>query len=427
MTLPKHLRIAIVAPKFPITTHSNVYGLIWPILKTLAKKGHQITVFSWNSPLGEGQVTVEGVKILFVGDTSKSKNISEFPRLVYSAFVQEHALNPFHIVHALTRDALPIARKRKKLRVATIFDIQATHIEDVFTFIGMSVDTVTSRIRNGIRISYTFLKNYFNNDRHLLSVADGFFVTSAQQQLVLERYYLYPQTRIFTVPYGVDIRDLSQREKSEILKKQLHVPLNCKVAITMSDMTEKGEMVHILRAFQKVAIKKPNSKLLVIGTGPHFKAIEFEMLNLALASKVVFLGPLPAYEVSDYIDLADVLISLSNKSINNDTSTFEAMAQKKIIIGSEVSALSNIIENTKDGFLIRPADSFGLSELIIDIFSNSEHYVHVGENARQKILSLFNHDKLVQQMESAFFSVLSLTQRRIKFAPEPAKRPDVQL
>lgn len=427
MKLPKTLRIAIIAPKFPITTHSNVYGLIWPILKTLAKKGHEITVFSWSSPLGEAQVIVEGVKILFLGDAAKSKNISEFSRLAYIAFAKENTQSPFHIVHALTRDALPIARKRKKLRVATIFDIQATHIEDVFTFMGMSADTVSSRIRNGLRIAYTFLKNYINNDRHLLSVADGFFVTSAQQQLVLERYYLYPQTRIFTVPYGIDIHDLSQREKSEILKKQLNIPQNCKVAVTMSDMTEKGEMIHILRAFQKVAVKKPNSKLLVLGTGPHFKAIEFEMLNLALASKVVFLGNVPPYELSDYIDLADVFISLSNKSVNNDTPTFEAMAQKKIVIGSEVSALSNIIENTKDGFLIRPADSFGLSELVIDIFSHSEHYIHVGENSRQKILSLFDHNKLVEQMEAAFFKVLTLTRRSKNSRPSPDKRPDVQL
>ncbi len=427
MKLPKTLRIAIIAPKFPITTHSNVYGLIWPILKALAKKGHDISVFSWSSPLAESFIVVEDVKIHFLGDAAKSKNINEFSRLAYAAFAKEAKQKPYHILLSLTRDALPIARKRRKLRVATIFDIQATHIEDVFTFMGMSADTVTSRLRNGVRIAYTFLKNYFNNDRYLLSVADGFFVTSAQQRLVLERYYLYPQTRIFTVPYGIDIHDLSQREKSEILKKQLNIPQNCKVAVTISDMTEKGEMIHILRAFQKVAVKKPNSKLLILGTGPHFKAIEFEMLNLALASKVVFLGNVPPYEVSDYIDLADVFISLSNKSVNNDTPTFEAMAQKKIVIGSEVSALSNIIENTKDGFLIRPADSFGLSELVIDIFSHPEHYIHVGENSREKILSLFDHKKLVEQMESAFFKVLELTRRHNKQPSLPDKGPDVQL
>ncbi|MCB9072054.1 MAG: glycosyltransferase family 4 protein [Bdellovibrionaceae bacterium] len=427
MSLPQFLRIAIIAPKFPITSHTNVYGLIWPILKTLSKQGHDITVFSWKSALGEAQITVENVRIHFIGDAAKSNNMKDFPRLVFEAFSREHTQNPFHIVHSLTDDAILIARRRKRFKVATIFDIQATHIEDVFTFIGMSTDTVSSRIRNGLRISYTFLKNYFNKDRNLLALADGFFVTSPQQQLVLERYYLYPQTRIFTVPYGMDIHDLSQREKSELLKKQLSIPQNCKVAVTISEMTEKSEMIHILRAFQKVTIKKPNSKLLILGTGPQYKAIEFEMLNLALASKVVFLGNVPPYEISDYIDLADVFISLSNRSINADTSTFEAMAQKKIVIGSEVSALSNIIENTKDGFLIRPADSYGLSELIIDIFSHSEHYEHIGENARSKVLSLFDLDKLVSQTLSAYIQVLRLTRRYDNHAAQPVKRPEMGL
>lgn len=421
------LRIAIIAPKFPITSHSNIYGLIWPILKTLAKKGHQIVVFSWSSPIGEPKIIIDDVTILFLGDAVKGKTIQDFPHLIYNVFVKEHSEHPFHIILSLSRDGLPLARKRKKLKVATIFDVQASHMEQIFKFIGMSTDSVSSRIRNGLKISYTFLKNYLNYDRHLLNAADGLFVTSTQQQIVLERYYLYPQTRIFTVPYGIDIHDLSQREKSETLKKQLNIPQNCKVAVTISDMLEKGEMIHILRAFQKVAVKKPNSKLLVIGHGPQFKAIEFEMLNLALASRVVFLGNLPPFEVSDYVDLADVFISLHNKSINNDTPTLEALSQKKIVIGSEVSALSNIIENTKDGFLIRPADSFGLSELIIDIFSHPEHYVHVGENARQKILSLFDHKKLVEQMESAFFKVLLLTRRHGKQKPTPAKGPVVEL
>ena len=152
------LRIAIIAPKFPITSHTNVYGLIWPILKALSKRGHDITVFSWKSALGEAQVTVENVKIHFLGDATKAKHISEFPALAFNAFCKRHGEKPFHIVHSLTADGLPVARKRKQLKVATIFDIQATHIEDVFTFMGMSADTVASRIRNGLMFHTHFSK-----------------------------------------------------------------------------------------------------------------------------------------------------------------------------------------------------------------------------------------------------------------------------
>jgi len=406
---PKSLKIAVIAPKFPISGQSTIYGFIWPILRSLSQAGHKIHVFSWKSSLSEPSITIDGVQIQFLSDLHKAKNILEFPRLVSDAIEKEHTKEPFHLVHSLSRDGLYLAERRRKLKFATAFDVQATSMGQLFSFIGMSEDTPLSKIKNGLQISYTFMKNYLKKDRILLNASDGIFVTSPQQKLILERYYLYPQTRIFTIPYGIDLQDLSVRQKSEILRKKLNIPINCKVAVTLTDMLEKNEMLHILRAFQKVAVKKPNSRLIVVGSGPHFKTIEFEMLNLALASKVMFVGAVPPFEVSDYIDLADVYINLSSRSDSFESTTFEAMAQQKIVIGSEVSPLANIIEPMRDGFLIRPADTSSLCELMIDIFSHPENYAQVGEQAREKVLSLFDLKKLVSQTINAYQQILKLT------------------
>lgn len=359
--------------------------------------------------MAEPELTIDGVHIQFLSELKKVKNILEFPKLAAQAFAQEHAKKPFHLMHSLSRDGLYLAEQRRRLRFATAFDVQSTSMSQLFSFIGMSEDTPSSKIKNGLQISYTFLKNYLQKDRQLLHASDGLFVTSPQQQLILDRYYLYPQTRIFTIPYAIDLQDLSVRQKSEILRQKMNIPLNCKVAVTVTDMTEKNEMIHILRAFQKVAVKKPNSRLIVVGSGPHFKTIEFEMLNLALGSKVVFVGNVPPYEVPDYIDLADVYINLSSRSDNFESMTFEAMAQQKIVIGSEVSPIAYMIESLRDGFLIRPADTASLCELLIDIFSYPENYSVIGHNAREKVLRLFDLRKMVVQTVDAYQQILKLT------------------
>jgi len=421
---PKSLKIAFVSPKFPVSGQSTIYGFIWPILRSLSQAGHRVHVYSWSSSLSEPSITIDGVQIKFLSELYKVKNILEFPKLAHDAFVAEHAKEPFHLLHSLTRDGLYLAERRRRLRFATAFDVQATSMGQLFALLGMSEDTATSKLKNGLQISYTFLKNYLKRDRMLLNASDGVIVTSPQQKVILERYYLYPQTRIFTVPYGIDMHDLSVRQKSEILRKKLNIPMNCRVAVTLTDMTEKNEMIHILRAFQKVAVKKPNSRLIVVGTGPQFKAIEYEMLNLALASKVLFVGQVPPYEVSDYLDLADVYVNLSSRADGFESTTFEAMSQQKIVIGSEVSPLANIIENTKDGFLLRPADTTALCELMIDIFSYPENYGVVGENARTKVLSLFDLKKLVSQTLDAYQQILKLTHWYGKpGAKEPEMRP----
>jgi glycosyltransferase involved in cell wall biosynthesis len=53
----------------------------------------------------------------------------------------------------------------------------------------------------------------------------------------------------------------------------------------------------------------------------------------------------------------------------------EAMAQKKIIIGSEMSPTSDLIADGKDGFLIRPADSDYLSQLLLNIFFRRNTFI----------------------------------------------------
>jgi 1,2-diacylglycerol 3-alpha-glucosyltransferase len=416
--LPKKLKIAFISPKFGVSGAAITQGFVGPILRQLAQQGHQIDVYAWSNPLGESSVNVEGIQIRFLSEIKKNKNILDFPKLVRDVFLEEHQREPYHLVHSLTRDGFLLAQERKRFRFSTAFDIQATSMGQLFSFIGMSDEKALSVIKNGLRISYIFLKNYFQKDRALLNSADATFVTSPQQKWILERYYLYPPLHIHTIPYSIDLHDLSVRQKSDQLRKKLNIPLNCKVAVTFSDMLEKTEMTRVLRAFQKVAVKKPNTRLVIVGSGPFFKALEYEMLNLALGSKVIFAGQIPAYEVHDYIDLADAFISFNQLSSGFEPTTFEAMAQQKIVIGSDVGSLANVIDNTGDGFLIRPADINALCELLIDIFSFSANYENIGERARQKVLSLFNLQKLTEQTLEAYFQTLSMTRRYAKDSAE---------
>src|SRR5690606_14697062 len=137
---------------------------------------------------------------------------------------------------------------------------------------------------------YKFLTTFYGGDQRLLSTADGIFVTNPQQRIILERYYLYPDFHTYTVPYGIELGDLTPKEKSFELRKSLGLPENAHIALTISDMTDVQELMPLLRAFEKVAIKKPNSYLILVGNGPKFKDIEFEVLNLALGSRVIMPG-----------------------------------------------------------------------------------------------------------------------------------------
>ena len=404
--VPEKLKICLISEKFPILGRTQSRGFIAPIARGLAKQGHSVSVIAWDNPMGEKEIEQEGIKTYFLSGANSSRK-ELFPRRIRQKFTELHKKENFHIVHSLTHSANQLSSERKSLGIAVAYDITATRLSELFALIGLAENTVSSQLSTGYRVAYRFLKSFFFHDRLILRNADGVFVHSPQQMLALERYYLYPEMKSFNIPYGVEIEDLSQRQGSAELRKKLNIPQSAKIAVTVSDMIEKQDVTHILQAFQAVATKKPSSYLIIVGKGPAFKDIEYEMLNLALGSHVILVGAVPNYEISSYIDIADVFINISGRSSGYDPNLLEAMIQEKIIIGSEVSPLATVVGSGEDGYLIRPADISSLSELLLGLFLEQIQPGKMGENARKKALDIFDTKKMIHATEKAYESILT--------------------
>jgi 1,2-diacylglycerol 3-alpha-glucosyltransferase len=395
------LNICLVSTHFPLANSAGEISFLWPVALALVRQGHSVTVLSWRNKQRMEVVERAGVKALYLGE-GNSAPIESFPSMVLRKFQELHAQTPFHLLHSLDDAGFEVGRRRKELGVAVVYDVDATRLAHIYSILGMSQETLSGLVKTSLSVAYNFLRTYYRHDRKLLKTADAVFVHSPQQRVVLERYYIYPDQRIFMVPFGIEVEDLSPREKSEELMKKLGLPLGAQIAVTVSDMTEVGEMKNLLWAFERVAIKKPTARLIIVGHGPHKKDIEFEMLHLALGSRVIFVGDVPSSQLTDYIALSDIFVNLSARSSGIEQSLLEAMAQKKVIVGSEVSPIANVVEDGVDGFLIRPADTFTLAELLLQVFNGQISSKEMGDHAREKVLNLFDSEKMLAQTLLAY-------------------------
>ena len=86
------------------------------------------------------------------------------------------------------------------------------------------------------------------------------------------------------------------------------------------------------------------------------------------------------------------------------------------MIGSELSPISEIIEDTKDGFLVRPADDMTISKLLIQILSEKENYLQLGEAARLKVLKVFNRQKMIDSLLKSYSEIL---EKSVHKKPKP--------
>ena len=410
--LPERLRICLIGQKISVLSRSSDTGILWPLARGLTERGHEVTIISTSSPLKRAEVFRDGVRAYYLNENQPQYKTVKFTEAVHRKFVSLSKEKPFDLVHSLDNSGFKIGRHKKNLNVSVAYDVEATQMAELFSILSEGKSGAGSFISTSIKLIFKFLQSYFTDDRGLLDSADGIFVTTPQQRMILERYYLYPDYHTYTVPYGINLGDLTPKSESENFKSKLNIPDNAQIILANSDFTSTHEVTPLLKAFEKVVLKKPNTYLLLLGSGPQIKNVEFEMLNLALGSRVIMPGEVVAEEMLECILASPIYIDLSSRSTGLEPSLIEAMAQKKVVIGSELSPISEVIEDGVDGFLVRPADVETLSALLDKIMTgNGINAEQIGEKARKKIVETFNRNKMIDSLVDAYRQILSHSDR----------------
>ena len=400
------LRICFVAQNFPIQSRSSDHGFLWPMARGLAADGHSVVVLSARNSLRQPKLERDGVVVFSLQESGGPPGL-RFEESAFRKFSELHRESPFHIVHCLDESGRRIGRKKNQLGVKVAYDVEATQMRQILAILGLSDGSARSLFVTGLVVAYKFLTTYFGKDRELLDSADGVFTTTPQQKIFLERYYLFPEDRTYLVPYGTELSSLAPANDQKPAREKLKLPESASVVLTLSEMNEVETLLPVLRAFEKVATKKSLAKLIVIGSGPQFKDIERAVLDLALGSRVLFVGALTPDEIGDWISACDVYLDLGTRSTGYDPIMLEAMAQQKVVMASEVGPIANVIEDGLDGFLLRPADHESLAQLLIDCFVGAIPVHELGVKAREKVLHLFDARRMVSSLADAYRKILS--------------------
>jgi 1,2-diacylglycerol 3-alpha-glucosyltransferase len=398
---PEKLSLCIVARHFPLDFRGS--SILAQIALGLTKLNVDVRILTLPGRTPEMKFALQqplikqGVRIYFV---DSPKPISFLHR-----FLELNREQKVSLVHGMDSSVVEIAKQKSQLGFKLACDVESTQMGQLFSILGMKQDRLSSLFSNGISLAYNFLRSYFGGDRELLVHCDGVFVSTPQQRLFLERYYLYPDLKIHSVPYGVDFEHTPQPiPRSEFLTAH-GLPENAQIVVSLLDMSDQMLAKNIITAFEKLAIKKPNCYLALLGSGPEWKKIEYDVFSHALGSKVLMPGAVTEDETSTWISHAQVYLNLNSNSTGFEPETLEALVQRKILIGSEVSAIAHVIEDGKDGFLIRPADSESLSKMLIEIFSGSISTETIGENARHKVQNIFEPQKMLRALQNAYASL----------------------
>ncbi len=140
---------------------------------------------------------------------------------------------------------------------------------------------------------------------------------------------------------------------------------------------EKGQDI-LIKAFAKIHLEHPAVRIVFLGDGPNFNALSALAGELGIADKVDFVSH--ERNIGDYYEAIDLLV-LPSRSEGLPNVVLEAMSFSVPVVASEVGAVSEIINNGLNGWLIPPNDVDALSNQLHQVLSNKPQLRIIGEVA----------------------------------------------
>jgi len=184
--------------------------------------------------------------------------------------------------------------------------------------------------------------------------------------------------KIVEIPNGVDLKQFQKIKKRDIsiFKKKYGLS---KTILFVGRIHESKGLQYVIEA-----IKDLDCKLLIIGEDSGYKKIlEEKIKSLDIADKVIFAGNLRDKEKIKAYHSCDALVLYSEWEGFGIT-VIEAMASGKPVIVSNRGSLPFLVNNKKEGFIVKFKDITDLRKRIELILTNKEESKKMGMNGKKK-------------------------------------------
>ena len=208
-----------------------------------------------------------------------------------------------------------------------------------------------------------------------------------------------PRERIITIYNGIDVNNLDF-----FAKQEAGIILNIQPSFiigTIANLYPSKGLKYLVEAANLAKYKLQNTeyKFVVIGEGRERKKLENLIKKYNLENNFFLVGAIPgAYK---YLRAFDIFVLPSLKE-GFPWVILEAMAAQVPIIATKVGAISEIIDDGKNGILVEPADFDGLAKAILRLAEDKSLQERLSMEARKTVEARFGLDKMVSEVEKLF-------------------------
>lgn len=232
--------------------------------------------------------------------------------------------------------------------------------------------------------------------------------------------------KLHIVTWGANIQRFNPKIDGEIFRRKLSLSNNVPIILYVGSFRSWHGLEEIVAASKLVLECLPETKFLMVGSGPLFNAISSFTKTRNLNESFIFVGKIPYKDVPYYVAAADICLAPfcpQRYAVMREfdffftpIKLFEYMAAGKSIVSTNVGNIRKLIDSGRTGLLIKPSDSKALAEAILILARNKALANKLGINARKDAVNKFSWRKHAGILENIFSNATNSNERLSLFS-----------
>ena len=371
------MHIAFLTPEFPHPKTSNSGGLgtsIKNLAAALVYNGEKVSVFVYGQKSNE-VIDDNGITIHLI--QQKTYTFATW------FFYRKHLQN--YLQNVIDKENIDIIEAPDWTGISAFMKF---NIPLVIRFHGSDTYFCHLEKRKQKRKNYWLEKIAVNN-------AKAFIAPTTFAGDLSKKLFHINNKKIEMIPYGLELGNFSNADPESFDKGLI---------LYIGTVIRKKGVFELPHIFKKVRLNYPDAKLLIIGNDAHDihsgNASTWELVKNLFdvndLNNVDYLGKIPYLKVQEFIKKANVCI-FPTYAETLGMVTIESMAMHKAVVNSNLGWATELIDDTKNGFLVHPSNHELFANRIITLLKDEKLNSTIANNARLKVETTFDITKLVQK------------------------------
>ncbi|GAK57895.1 glycosyl transferase group 1 [Candidatus Vecturithrix granuli] len=203
-----------------------------------------------------------------------------------------------------------------------------------------------------------------------------------------------PADKIVRIHYGLDPTPIEALSDPAYIRLQFHIPDGAPVIGTVGRLTAQKGQTYLLQAARLLKNDFPHLRVVIIGDGELRQQLEQQTKTLDIADNIIFTGVRPYQETMRLLSGMEFFVFPSLWE-GFGLVLLEAMALKKAIVASDVSAIPESVVDGNTGMLAPPGQVEPLVEALRCLLKNPRRTRQMGIAGFHRLQEEFSIKKMV--------------------------------